>query len=83
LERDALPLAERVAANAELAYRKGAGTVLELLDALRQQRALQLDALEARLEFDRADAALRAQLMTTAAASDPVFGEALRWTPNP
>jgi cobalt-zinc-cadmium efflux system outer membrane protein len=40
IERDALPLAEKVAANAELAWRKGAGTVLELLDALRQLRAL-------------------------------------------
>lgn len=82
LEREALPLAARVAANAELAYRKGAGTVLELLDALRQQRAVQLEALDASLESDRAEAALRALLMTTAAAADPVFGEALRWTPD-
>jgi cobalt-zinc-cadmium efflux system outer membrane protein len=82
LERDALPLAEKVAANAELAWRKGAGTVLELLDALRQLRALQLDALEARLETDRADAAARAEMLTAAAAADPVFGEALRLQPD-
>jgi cobalt-zinc-cadmium efflux system outer membrane protein len=80
LERDALPLAERVAANAELAWRKGAGTVLELLDALRQQRALQIEALQARLDHDRADAAARAEMPTVAA--DPVFGEALRLRPT-
>jgi cobalt-zinc-cadmium efflux system outer membrane protein len=82
IERDALPLAERVAANAELAYRKGAGTVLELLDALRQLRALQLDALQARLDHDRADAAARAEMLTAAAAADPVFGESLQLRPT-
>jgi outer membrane protein, heavy metal efflux system len=81
IERDALPLAEKVAANADLAYRKGAGTVLELLDALRQQRALQLDALDARLDHDRADAAARAEMLTATAAADPVFGESLQWLP--
>jgi len=74
IEREALPLAEKVAANADLAYRKGAGTVLELLDALRQLRALQIEALSARLDEDRADAAVRAELLTAAAAADPVFG---------
>lgn len=78
IEREALPLAEKVAANADLAYRKGAGTVLELLDALRQLRALQLEALTARLEEDRADASARAEMLTAAAAGDPVFGESLR-----
>lgn len=82
IEREALPLAEKVAANADLAYRKGAGTVLELLDALRQQRALQLEALTARLEEDRADAAARAEMLTAAAAADPVFGESLRQPPT-
>ncbi len=82
LERDALPLAEKVAANAELAYRKGAGTVLELLDALRQLRALQLEALQARLDHDRADAAARAEMLTAAAATDPVFGESLQLRPT-
>lgn len=82
LERDALPLARKVAANAELAYAKGAGTVLELLDALRQLRGLQLDALAARLEQDRADAAARAAMLTAAAAADPVFGQALRLRPD-
>jgi cobalt-zinc-cadmium efflux system outer membrane protein len=77
IERDALPLAERVAANADLAYRKGAATVLELLDALRALRALQLEALAARLEQDRADAAVRAEMLTPSAATDPVFGESL------
>jgi cobalt-zinc-cadmium efflux system outer membrane protein len=78
IEREALPLAEKVAANADLAYRKGAGTVLELLDALRQLRALQLEALTARLDEDRADAAARAEMLTAGAAADPIFGESLR-----
>lgn len=82
IERDALPLAEKVAANAELAWRKGAGTVLELLDALRQLRALQIEALQARLDDDRADAASRAEMLTAAAASDPVFEESLRLRPT-
>jgi cobalt-zinc-cadmium efflux system outer membrane protein len=82
IERDALPLAERVAANADLAYRKGAGTVLELLDALRQLRALQREALDARLDHDRADAAARAEMLTAAAAADPVFGESLQLRPT-
>jgi outer membrane protein, heavy metal efflux system len=78
IEREALPLAEKVAANADLAYRKGAGTVLELLDALRQLRALQLEALTARLDEDRSDAAARAEMLTAGAAADPIFGESLR-----
>jgi outer membrane protein TolC len=78
IEREALPLAEKVAANADLAYRKGAGTVLELLDALRQLRALQLEALTARLDEDRADASARAEMLTAGAAADPIFSESLR-----
>lgn len=78
LEREALPVAEKVATNAELAYRKGAGTVLELIDALRQLRALQLEALAVRLDEDRADAAARAEMLTATAAADPIFGESLR-----
>ena len=69
-------------ARAELAWRKGAGTVLELLDALRQLRALQIEALQARLDDDRADAAARAEMLTAAAAADPVFGESLRLRPT-
>jgi cobalt-zinc-cadmium efflux system outer membrane protein len=78
LEREALPVAEKVATNAELAYRKGAGTVLELIDALRQLRSLQLEALAVRLDEDRADAAARAEMLTATAAADPIFGESLR-----
>lgn len=83
IEREALPLARRVAADAELGFRKGAGTVLDLLDALRQLRSLQVEALAARLEEDRSDVAARAQMLTPDAASDPVFGETLRWQPAP
>ena len=82
IENDALPLAEKVAASADLAYRRGAGSVLELLDALRQLRALQLEALGARLDEDRADAASRAEMLTAAAADDPIFGESLRLRPT-
>ena len=78
VERDALPLAQRVAGNADLGYRKGAGTVLELLDALRQLRTLQLDALEARLDEDRADAEVRAGMLLPDSDRDPVFGDVLR-----
>jgi cobalt-zinc-cadmium efflux system outer membrane protein len=81
LEREALPVAEKVASNAELAYRKGAGTVLELIDALRQLRSLQLEALAVRLDEDRADAAARAEMLTATAAADPIFGESLRLLP--
>jgi len=82
IEREALPLAEKVAANADLAYRKGAGSVLELLDALRQLRALQLDVLTARLDEDRSDASARAEVLTVQATADPVFGESLRLGPQ-
>jgi outer membrane protein, heavy metal efflux system len=78
LEREALPVAEKVVTNAELAYRKGAGNVLELIDALRQLRSLQLEALAVRLDEDRADAAARAEMLTATAANDPIFGESLR-----
>lgn len=78
LEREALPVAEKVVTNAELAYRKGAGNVLELIDALRQLRSLQLEALAVRLDEDRADAAARAEMLTASAAADPIFGESLR-----
>ena len=82
IEREALPLAEKVAANADLAYRKGAGSVLELLDALRQLRALQLDALNARLDADRADASARAEMLGAQSLTDPVFGESMRLRPD-
>ncbi len=83
IELEALPLAEKVAANADLAYRKGAGSVLELLDALRQLRALQLEALTARLEVDRADASARAERLGDRALTDPVFGGILSLRPEP
>lgn len=82
LERDALPLAQRVANDADLGFRKGAGTVLDLLDGLRQLRTLQLDALAARLDEDRADAELRAGMLLPGSARDPVFGAALDRRPG-
>ena len=82
LEGSALPLAQRVAADAELGFRKGAGTVLDLLDALRQLRALQLDSLDARLDEDRADAEVRAGMLLPGSARDPVFGNAVDRLPG-
>lgn len=81
LERVALPLAQRVANDADLGFRKGAGTVLDLLDALRQLRALQLDSLDARLDEDRADAEVRAGMLLPGSARDPVFGDAFDQRP--
>lgn len=52
--------AERSAAAAEFAFRRGASSVLEVLDARRQLRAVRLEALAARTEHARALAAWRA-----------------------
>lgn len=54
--------AERSAAAAEFAFRRGASSVLEVLDARRQLRAVRLEALAARAEHARALAAWRASL---------------------
>lgn len=66
-ERDILPRANRVAQNAELAYRLGAQSLGDLLDARRTLRATQLEALAARLDYAKAYSAR--QLRTTATAS--------------
>jgi cobalt-zinc-cadmium efflux system outer membrane protein len=50
-----LPAAERVAAGAELAYRRGATSVLDVLDARRSLRAAHIDRINA--EADRVTAA--------------------------
>lgn len=53
-EREILPRARRVADGAELAYRKGALSLTDLLDARRTLRATMLDALAARSEHAKA-----------------------------
>lgn len=55
-----LPAAERVAAGAELAYRRGATSVLDVLDARRSLRAAHIERINA--EADRIKAALELQL---------------------
>ncbi len=50
IERDVLPLAREVARGAEFAYRKGATGVLDLLDARRVLKQVELDAAAARAD---------------------------------
>lgn len=49
-----LPAADKVAAGAELAYRRGASSALELLDARRSQRAVQVERIAADAELAKA-----------------------------
>jgi cobalt-zinc-cadmium efflux system outer membrane protein len=53
-EADILPRARRVAEGAELAYRKGALSLTDLLDARRTLRSTALEALAARSEHAKA-----------------------------
>jgi cobalt-zinc-cadmium efflux system outer membrane protein len=53
-ETDILPRARRVAEGAELAYRKGALSLTDLLDARRTLRSTALEALAARNEHAKA-----------------------------
>lgn len=63
-----LPAAERVAAGAELAYRRGATSVLDVLDARRSLRAAHIDRINA--EADRVKAA--AELEAAAPRPEPL-----------
>jgi len=58
-EKDILPSARRVAESAELAYRKGALSLTDLLDARRTLRATVLDGLAARADHAKAATAWR------------------------
>ncbi|MES2531825.1 MAG: TolC family protein [Pseudomonadota bacterium] len=66
-DADILSRARQVADSAELAYRKGAMSLSDLLDARRTLRATQLDAIAARV--DHAKAALAWRLRTQALAT--------------
>ncbi len=66
-EEDILTRSRQVADSAELAYRKGAMSLTDLLDARRTLRATQLDAIAARV--DHAKAALAWRLRTQPQAS--------------
>ncbi len=58
-EQDILPRARQVAAQAELAYTKGALTLNDLLDARRTLRATGLEALTARADYAKTATAWR------------------------
>jgi len=58
-EGDILTRARKVADNAELAYRRGAMSLTDLLDARRTVRATQLDAINARVDHAKASLAWR------------------------
>jgi cobalt-zinc-cadmium efflux system outer membrane protein len=60
IETELQPQAEKSAAAAEFAFRNGAIGVMDLLDARRTLRAIQIEAVAARAEHARALAALRA-----------------------
>lgn len=69
-DKDILPQAVRVAAQAELAYNKGALSLTDLLDARRTLKATQLEALDARNAHARAWGAL---LLLTRPMSETVL----------
>ena len=54
MEREETPLAHEVADAAEFAYRKGASGILDLLDARRAFKAVELDELQARVDAAKA-----------------------------
>lgn len=54
MERETAPLAHEVADAAEFAYRKGASGILDLLDARRSLKAVELDELQARVDAGKA-----------------------------
>lgn len=66
-EQDILPRARQVAAQAELAYAKGALALNDLLDARRTLRATGLDALAVRVDHAKATTAWRLRTQPIAA----------------
>jgi len=68
LESEVRPIAHEVASAAEYAYSRGATGVLDLLDARRSLKGVELDELQARLEaarsWARREAALEAETQT-------------------
>ena len=57
IESEVLPAARQVAVSAEYAFRRGAMALMDLLDARRTLRAVELDAVAARGEHAKAQAA--------------------------
>ncbi len=73
LRDNALPLGDRLSASIRLAYEQRAISLLDMLDSLRVYRLLQIDTLEARLQYEKSDALARALLRISPQANDPVF----------
>ena len=61
LDGELLPAAETVAKAAEFAYARGASSLMDLIDARRTLRQIQLDAAAARADYAKALAAARFQ----------------------
>lgn len=66
-----LPAAERLAAGAELAWRRGASSVLDVLDARRSLRAAHLERINAAAEQAKAAAQLEAALQPLPSSPSP------------
>lgn len=66
-----LPAAERVAAGAELAWRRGASSVLDVLDARRSLRAAHIERINAGAERAKAAAQLEAALQPLPSSTSP------------
>ncbi len=73
LRDGALPIGERLSGSIRKAYEQRAIGLLDMLDTLRVHRQIQMDALEARVQFEKSDALARALLRVSPAANDPVF----------
>ena len=73
LRDHAVPLGERLSSSIRLAYEQRAISLLDMLDSLRVYRLLQIDTLEARLQYEKSDALARALLRISPKADDPVF----------
>ena len=68
IESDVLPVARDVAQRSEFAYSRGATSVLDLLDARRSLKSVELDAMQARADAAKAWARRAAAYETYGAA---------------
>ena len=66
-QNEIVPTAQQVADRAEVAYNKGASSVLDLLDARRALRQVQLDAVQARTDLAHAEWNLKLATQVTSA----------------
>lgn len=82
MRESVLPGAERVAADAEFAYAKGATGVLDLLDARRALRQTRLDAVAAQGEYANAMSAWLAARRLSSLAAAPSLPVPLNDTPE-